>query len=160
MGGITTISSSLGSRQTILSGEIHLYMGSRMDGRWDICCGTMSWSMSIASYVPITVHVAELGDMLLGVMMMGLEAMGIAKRAWDVATKQGVVAECGVIAKRGVVAKCGIVVEWGVDAMHGIVAQQGIVIVPTIDDGVTTPQRFVGVKSTDPTFAHLPNERV
>ncbi len=36
----------------------------------------------------------------------------------------------------------------------------GIVIVNTINGGVTTNGRFVGVGSTDPTFAHLPNERV
>ena len=75
----------------------------------------------------------------------------------------GIVAKSGVVTERSVVAECGIVTDSGVDAKKGIVARgvvaRGVVEVDAVD-GVTTKRRFVGVGSTDTTFARLPKEAV
>ena len=76
----------------------------------------------------------------------------------------GVVANrcVGVVSERCVVAKRCVVAERGVVTDMGIVAKSGVVTERSVDevDGVTTKRRFVGVGSTDTTFARLPKEAV
>ena len=68
----------------------------------------------------------------------------------------GVVSELCVVAKRCVVAERGIVTDMGIVAKSGVVTERSVDEV----DGVTTKRRFVGVGSTDTTFARLPKEAV
>ena len=68
----------------------------------------------------------------------------------------GVVSELCVVAKRCVVAERGVVTDMGIVAKSGVVTERSVDEV----DGVTTKQRFVGVGSTDTTFARLPKEAV
>ena len=76
----------------------------------------------------------------------------------------GVVANCcvGVVSELCVVPKRCVVAERGVVTDMGIVAKSGVVTERSVDevDGVTTKRRFVGVGSTDTTFARLPKEAV
>jgi hypothetical protein len=83
-----------------------------------------------------------------------------------VVPKRCVVAERGVVTDMGIVAESGVVTERSVVTDRGIVrsvvTDRGIVTDGCVDevDGVTTKRRFVGVGSTDTTFARLPNEAV
>jgi hypothetical protein len=75
----------------------------------------------------------------------------------------GIVPKSGVVTERIIVAERGIITDSGIEAKKGIVARgviaRGVVEVDAVD-GVTTKRRFVGVGSTDPTFARLPKEAV
>ena len=75
----------------------------------------------------------------------------------------GIVAKSGVITERSVVAERGIVTDSGVDDKKGFIARDVVVrgVVEVVEvDGVTTKRLFVGVGSTDTTFARLPKEAV
>ena len=110
-------------------------------------------------------NVVSIDDNPGNVIKRGIVAKSgvVAERC--VVAKRGVVADIGIVAKSGVVAKRsivperGIVTERGIDAEKGILAKRGIVEVVAVN-GVTIKQCFVGVGSTDPTFARLPKDAV
>ena len=110
--------------------------------------------------------VGVVAERCVGVVVMRC----VAERCVGVVANRcvGVVSELCVVAKRCVVAERGVVTDMGIAAKSGVVTERsvvtdrGIVTDSCVDevDGVTTKRRFVGVGSTDTTFARLPKEAV
>ena len=98
--------------------------------------------------------VGVVAERCVGVVVMRC----VAERCVGVVANRcvGVVSELCVVAKRCVVAERGVVTDMGIVAKSGVVTERSVDEV----DGVTTKRRFVGVGSTDTTFARLPKEAV